>query len=76
MFVPAGKPFANSDEVCRVFLATVVGRAMTLSLQGTACRPSGGEWMIRTVAPRAGSDAQTGFLHDDRSGRARIIGVA
>jgi surface antigen len=50
-FVPTGKPFVKNDEVCRSFLATVVGQATALSLQGTACRPSGGEWTIRTVAP-------------------------
>jgi surface antigen len=51
-FVPAGKPYVRNDEICRAFLATVLGQATALWLQGTACRPSGGEWTIRTVAPR------------------------
>lgn len=50
-FTPVGQPFVKSDEICRTFLATVVGQASTSNLQGTACRPSGGEWAIRDVKP-------------------------
>jgi surface antigen len=50
-FVPVGQPFVKSDEVCRAFLATVVGQTATASLQGTACRPSGGEWTMKSVKP-------------------------
>jgi surface antigen len=50
-FTPVGQPFVNSDEICRAFLATVVGQASTASLQGTACRPSGEEWAIKDVKP-------------------------
>jgi surface antigen len=50
-FTPVGQPFVKSDEICRAFLASVAGAASTLSLQGTACRPSGGEWSIRDVKP-------------------------
>jgi surface antigen len=46
-FVPVGRPFVQSDEVCRAFLATITGQSATSSLQGTACRPSGGEWAIK-----------------------------
>ena len=51
VFAPVGQPFVNSDEVCRAFLATITGQAATASLQGTACRPSGGEWTIKEVKP-------------------------
>lgn len=45
-FVPVGQPFVKSDEICRAFLATIRGADSAASLQGTACRPSGGEWVI------------------------------
>jgi len=50
-FTPVGQPFVKSDEICRAFLATVSGQSSTSSLQGTACRPSGGEWAIKDVKP-------------------------
>jgi surface antigen len=50
-FTPVGQPFVKDDEVCRSFLATVVGQASTSSLQGSACRPSGGEWAIKDIKP-------------------------
>jgi surface antigen len=50
-FTPVGQPFVKSDEICRAFLATVIGQSSTSSLQGTACRPSGGEWVIKDVKP-------------------------
>jgi hypothetical protein len=49
-FTPVGQPFVASDEICRAFLATIAGQAEA-SLQGTACRPSGGEWAIKDVKP-------------------------
>jgi outer membrane surface antigen len=50
-FTPVGRPFVKSDEICRAFLATLDGHAATSSLQGSACRPSGGEWAIKAVRP-------------------------
>lgn len=50
-FTPVGQPFVKSDEICRVFLATVVTQVSTSTLQGNACRPSGGEWQIKDVKP-------------------------
>lgn len=50
-FTPAGQPFVKSDEICRAFRATILGQSATSSLQGTACRPSGGEWAIKDVKP-------------------------
>ena len=50
-FTPVGQPFVKSDEICRAFLATVRGQGAASSLQGTACRPSGGEWAIKDVRP-------------------------
>ena len=50
-FAPAGQPFVNTDEICRAFLATLNAKGNTTSLQGTACRPSGGEWAVKDVKP-------------------------
>ena len=50
-FAPVGQPFVKTDEICRAFLASVTGQSGTTSLQGTACRPSGGEWAIKDVKP-------------------------
>jgi surface antigen len=52
VFTPAGKPFVKDDEICRTFSATIVGQASTASLQGTGCRPSGGEWTLKGMKPR------------------------
>ncbi len=52
-FTPVGQPFVDSDQICRAFLAgvssPVTGEAR--QLQGTACRPSGGEWTLKDVKP-------------------------
>ena len=50
-FTPVGQPFVKDDEICRAFLATLAGQGSSASLQGTACRPSGGEWAIKDVKP-------------------------
>lgn len=50
-FTPVGQPFVRNDEICRAFLATLSGQASQSSLQGSACRPSGGEWVLKDVKP-------------------------
>ena len=50
-FAPAGQPFVKSDEICRAFEATIDGQAPARRIEGTACRPSGGDWSIKTVRP-------------------------
>ncbi|MFL5136254.1 MAG: RT0821/Lpp0805 family surface protein [Microvirga sp.] len=49
-FTPVGAPFVKNDEICRSFSAHLSGPSAS-SLQGTACRPSGGEWTITDVKP-------------------------
>jgi surface antigen len=49
-FTPMGAPFVKNDEICRTFSAHLSGPSAA-SLQGTACRPSGGEWTIKDVKP-------------------------
>ena len=46
---PSGQPFVKNDEICRAFLATIAGQGNSSSVQGTACRPSGGEWTVQDV---------------------------
>ena len=45
------RPLVHVEDICRAFLATLVAKGNTTSLQGTACRPSGGEWAIKDVKP-------------------------
>ena len=48
-FTPTGAPFVKNDEICRAFLAQLSGPGAPSALQGTACRPSGGDWAINDV---------------------------
>jgi surface antigen len=50
-FTPVGQPFVKSDEICRAFLAELNGNHHASTLQGTACRPSGREWLIKDIKP-------------------------
>lgn len=50
-FVPTSQPFVKNDEICRGFIAHLSLPKEQRSLQGTACRPSGGEWAVRDVKP-------------------------
>lgn len=53
-FIPVGGPFLRSDEICRAFIASVQMQAKPARLQGTACRPSGGDWAVKDVQPWKG----------------------
>ncbi|MET0606803.1 MAG: RT0821/Lpp0805 family surface protein [Beijerinckiaceae bacterium] len=48
---PVGSPFVKNDEVCRSFVATTVTTRGQDWVQGSACRPSGGEWAVRSAKP-------------------------
>jgi surface antigen len=54
VFSPVSGPVLRSDEICRAFLSTVVLQTGSSKMQGTACRPSGGEWSIKEIAPWKG----------------------
>ena len=45
-FTPVGGPFLKDHEICRAFLTSLTTLMDRQSLQGTACRPSGGDWAI------------------------------
>ena len=53
-FKPQGQPFVKDDEICRAFTATVSGRDKNAAVEGTACRPSGGEWVLKEVRTKKG----------------------
>ncbi|WP_312896940.1 RT0821/Lpp0805 family surface protein [Microvirga soli] len=53
-FTPVGAPFVKNDEICRSFSAHLSGPS-TSALQGTACRPSGGEWVLKDIKPVKGT---------------------
>ena len=55
VFTPVGGPFLRSDEVCRAFIAAVQTQTKPAKLQGTACRPSGGDWVVKDVQPWKGA---------------------
>ena len=48
-FIPVGGPFLRSDEICRAFIASVQTQTKPTKLQGTACRPSGGDWIVKDM---------------------------
>lgn len=50
-FTPVGQPYVQSDEICRVFLATIEFPSRSSSLQGTACKLSADEWQLKDVKP-------------------------
>ncbi|PZR95970.1 MAG: hypothetical protein DI537_03610 [Stutzerimonas stutzeri] len=54
-FTPVGGPFLKADEICRAFLASMNLQTGPVKLQGTACRPSGGEWAVKDVKPWKGA---------------------
>ncbi|MDB5510958.1 MAG: hypothetical protein JWR08_441 [Enterovirga sp.] len=48
--VPGGKPFVESDEICRSFKATVARPAGAPGVaEGTACRLGADEWHLKRV---------------------------
>lgn len=50
-FTPVALPFLKDDEICRAFLTTIRTEMEQRSLQGTACRLSGGDWTIKDLKP-------------------------
>lgn len=54
---PTGLPYVAGDEICRDFLASVVGGANSSAkggvksrfVRGTGCKPSGGEWELKRL---------------------------
>ncbi|KMO13737.1 hypothetical protein SQ03_21105 [Methylobacterium platani JCM 14648] len=49
MVNPTGLPFVKNDEICRGFLASVIGPAGNRFVRGTGCRPSGGAWELKSL---------------------------
>ncbi len=53
--MPVGGPFLKSDEICRNFTAVTALQSGPLRQKGVACRPSGGEWVIKDMQRLAGA---------------------
>ncbi|WP_245444552.1 RT0821/Lpp0805 family surface protein [Microvirga sp. KLBC 81] len=49
-FTPTSAPFVKDDQICRNFTALINGSSSS-SVQGMACRPSGGGWVIKGIKP-------------------------
>ncbi|WP_414468130.1 RT0821/Lpp0805 family surface protein [Methylobacterium currus] len=49
MVNPTGLPFVKNDEICRGFLASVIGPSGNRFVRGTGCRPSGGAWELKSL---------------------------
>lgn len=49
MVNPTGLPFVKNDEICRGFLASVIGPGANRFVRGTGCRPSGGAWELKSL---------------------------
>lgn len=48
---PTGLPYVADDEICRDFLASVIGPDGSRFVRGTGCKPSGGAWALKRVRP-------------------------
>lgn len=54
-FTPVGGPYVSADEICRSFIASVHLQTRLTRLQGKACRPTGGEWVVKETQPWTGA---------------------
>jgi surface antigen len=50
-FAPIGNAFVVKDEICRVYVAMVSTGEPGQWFQGTACRVSANEWLIKDAKP-------------------------
>ena len=50
-FVPVAQIYPSDDKICRAFIAKVETEGGSEDVQGTACRDTGAEWMIRDARP-------------------------
>lgn len=46
---PTGLPYVAEDQICRNFLASVVGSERSRFVRGTGCKPSGGDWTLKRM---------------------------
>lgn len=50
-FTPVGIPVVRGDDICRAFIASVIGNSGQTWLQGSACRAKGEDWAIKDIKP-------------------------
>lgn len=48
-FTPVGSPFLKNDEICRSFIASTELQSGQIWQQGTACRLSGSDWLLKEL---------------------------
>jgi surface antigen len=53
---PTGLPYVAEDQICRNFLASVIGPGRSRFVRGTGCKPSGGQWTLRRIRTAAGPE--------------------
>lgn len=46
---PTGLPYVADDRICRNFLASVIGGDKSRFVRGTGCKPSGGDWTLKSM---------------------------
>jgi len=46
---PTGLPYVADDQICRNFLASVIGAERSRFVRGTGCKPSGGDWTLKRM---------------------------
>ncbi|GJE40670.1 RT0821/Lpp0805 family surface protein [Methylobacterium persicinum] len=50
---PTGLPYVADDQICRNFLASVIGSEKSRFVRGTGCKPSGGDWTLKAIRTAA-----------------------
>lgn len=57
---PTGLPYVADDQICRNFLASVIGSEKSRFVRGTGCKPSGGEWALKAIRTAAAPAREAG----------------
>jgi surface antigen len=58
LITPLGSPYLKADEICRDFVAATALQTGPLNQKGVACRPSGGDWAIKSMEAAKGEAAK------------------
>jgi surface antigen len=72
---PTGLPYVAEDQICRNFLASVIGSERSRFVRGTGCKPSGGEWSLKRVHTAAAPARMPGEKGSEESGPAAKAGA-
>jgi surface antigen len=72
---PTGLPYVAEDQICRNFLASVIGSERSRFVRGTGCKPSGGEWSLKRVHTAAAPARMPGEKGSEEAGPAVKAGA-